>query len=331
MQRVGGEQYVRFAFDAAHAPVLHVAEGEIFRVETPTDDPYGALSAFREGRPIIPELTGRARDALAHMPPLANGVIGPIAVENCMPGDVLAVTIHTVEPGPLGYVSITPGVGPLRDSARYPDCRDPHVHVIEHLAGPSGTTRDGKARYSDTVTWDLMPFIGTLATAPQREVVSSLYGQGQWGGNVDCRDFRAGHTVFLNAYVGGGLLYVGDVHGGQGDTEFCGVADETTAIVELSCRVIKRAFLPNVRIVKPQSVVALGISKPLEAAVHEATINLMEWMRDSGISARNAYLRFSADPGFRIRIYQMVPGSACQFVVGAEYPNDRGISFSPHS
>jgi acetamidase/formamidase len=327
MQTAGGDRQVRFTFDATHAPVIHVSEGEIFRVETPTDDPYGALSAFRAGKPVVPTLTDRAREALGQVPPLANGVIGPIAVENCMPGDVLAVTIHSVEPGPLGYVSITPGGGPLHDSARYPDCRGPHVQVIEHVPGPSGTTRDGKARYSENVTWDLLPFIGTLATAPQREVVTSLYGQGSWGGNVDCREFRAGHTVLLNAYTAGGLLYVGDVHGGQGDTEFCGVADETTAVVELSCRVIKRTSLPNVRIVKPRSVVALGLNKPLEAAVHDAATNLMGWMQEGGASARDAYLRFSADPGFRIRIYQMLSGSPCQFVVGAEYPNDRGISF----
>ena len=64
---------------------------------------------------------------------------------------------------------------------------------IEHLPGPSGHTRDGKGVYSDKLTWDLEPFCGTLATAPEREVFTSLLGQGPFGGNIDCRDVCAGH------------------------------------------------------------------------------------------------------------------------------------------
>jgi acetamidase/formamidase len=323
MQTIGGAPHTRFAFDADDPPGLRVAEDEVFKVETPTDDPFGALEAFAAGRPVVAELTEAARRAFSHVPPMANGVIGPIAVENCAPGDLLAVTIHSVEPGPLGYVSITPGVGPLRDSTRYADCAGPHVRIIEHLPGPSGTRRDGRARYSASIAWDLMPFIGTLAAAPQREVMTSLLGQGRWGGNLDCREFSAGNTVLLNACVAGGLLYVGDVHGGQGDTEFCGVADETTAVIELSCHVIKRRAIPGVRVIKPDSIVALGISKPLERAVYDASFNLMEWMREYGIAPRDAYLRFSADPGFRVRTYQMVSDTAFQYVAGAEYPRSR--------
>ena len=82
-----------------------------------------------------------------------------------------------------------------------------------------------------------MPFCGTLACAPEREVFTSLLGQGPFGGNIDCRDVRAGHTILLNAYHEGGLLYVGDMHGGQGDTEFTGIADETRATIQLSATV----------------------------------------------------------------------------------------------
>ena len=62
-------------------------------------------------------------------------------------------------------------------------------------------------------------------------------GQGSWGGNMDCREIREGSTIYLNCYHDGGLLFVGDVHGSQADTEFYGIADETRAEVTLSCEV----------------------------------------------------------------------------------------------
>jgi acetamidase/formamidase len=323
MKQIGSEG-VAYSFDARHEPVLRVAEGEVFRIKTPTDDPYGAIAARIEGKPVSPDLTEASRRAFVHAPPMANGVVGPIAIENCCPGDVLAISIHAVEPGPLGYVALMPGVGPRHDTRKYPDCDGPHVHVIEHLPGPSGTTRDGRARFSESATWDLQPFVGTLAVAPERETHSSLFGQGPWGGNIDCREFRAGHVILVKAQALGGLLYIGDAHGGQGDTEFAGIADETTATVELSCQILKGKTISGLRIIKPQSIVALGLGRPLEQAVEQASFNLIDWLRDEyGIGPRESFLRFSADPGFRVRTYQMVSSGPVRYVAGAEYPMDR--------
>ena len=146
-----------------------------------------------------------------------------------------------------------------------------------------------------------MPFCGTLACAPEREVFTSLLGQGPFGGNIDCRDICAGHTIYLNAYHTGGLLYVGDMHGSQGDTEFTGIADETRATIQLSCRVIKDRHAPCVRIEKPDSLVAVGINLPMEHAVYDACNNMMEWFRDDyDISGKDMYIRMSCDPAFRV-------------------------------
>ena len=76
--------------------------------------------------------------------------------------------------------------------------------------------------------------------------------------------------ILLNSYHEGGLLYVGDMHGGQGDTEFTGIADETRATIRLSCRVIKNKKIRGVRIIKPKSIVAIGINLPMEHAVYDA-------------------------------------------------------------
>ncbi|MCP5199788.1 MAG: acetamidase/formamidase family protein [Gammaproteobacteria bacterium] len=323
MRTIKRRKVQKYAFDNRDKPCLRVKPGETFRVET--DDALSGMIADDSDHPKVMGFEGKHFASLAKATPgLFNPVVGPIYVDGCKAGDVLAVHIDWIDPWRYGFSGIIPGMGPLGDSLRYKDCTDGYVHVIEHLPGPSGHTRDGWGKYSDSLTWKLEPFIGTLATAPEREVFTSVLGQGPFGGNIDCRDIRAGHTVYLNSYNDGGLLYIGDCHGGQGDTEFTGIADETRATVQLSCTVVKNKRLPCVRIEKPDSIVAVGINRPLEHAVYDATANLMQWLEeDYGVPPRDLYVRMSCDPEFRIRVYQMVRISTIEHVAGAEYPKER--------
>ena len=323
MQKINRGEVTKYAFDWRDEPVLQVKQGESFQIET--DDALSGLIEDDSDNPTIHSFTDehviKLQDA---WPPKYNPVVGPIHIDGCEPGDLLAVHLEFIDPWRYGYSGILPGIGPLGDSLKWQECAEPHVQVIEHFPGPSGHTRDGKGKYSDRLTWDLQPFCGTLATAPEREVFTSLLGQGPFGGNIDCRDICAGHTIFLNAYHTGGLLYIGDMHGGQGDTEFTGIADETRATVQLNCTVIKNKRIPTVRIEKPESIVAVGINLPMEHGVYDACWNMMEWLRDDyGISLKDTYIRMSCDPEFRIRTYQMVRAVTLQHVVGAEYPKHR--------
>ena len=325
MQIIKRGEVTKYAFDAREEPVLRVKQEESFQVET--EDALTGLIEDDSDDPKVHQFVGDAHvDALnAAWPPKYNPVIGPIWVEGCEAGDVLAVNIEFIDPWRYGFSGILPGIGPYGESSRWGgQCAEPRVQVIEHLPGPSGHTRDGKGKYSDRLTWDLEPFCGTLATAPEREVFTSLLGQGPFGGNIDCRDVAPGHTVLLNSYHEGGLLYIGDIHGGQGDTEFTGIADETRATVQLHCTVIKNKRMPTVRIVKPESIVAVGINLPMEQAVYDACANMIDWLsEDYGIRPQDTYIRMSCDPAFRIRTYQMVRAITIQHVVGAEYPKHR--------
>ena len=139
--------------------------------------------------------------------------------------------------------------------------------------------RDGTGIFNEQVTWDLQPMIGTIGVAPDREVETSAVGQGPWGGNLDVRDVKEGTRVYMNCYHEGGLLYVGDVHASQGDTEFYGTADETRAELKLKCNVIKNKKLPFVRLEKEDSIISLYSYRPLENEVESPIISLMDWMR----------------------------------------------------
>lgn len=214
MKKILRGKVQKYAFDFRDKPCLRVKPRETFQVET--DDALSGLIADDSGNPVVHTMTGPHMAKLQRAwPPLYNPVVGPIYVDTCEAGDVVAVTIDWIDPWRYGFSGILPGIGPLSDQLSFPDCVEPYVHVIEHFPGPSGHTRDGTGKYSERLSWDLQPFIGTLATASEREVFTSVLGQGAFGGNIDCRDIRAGHTIYLNSYQRGGLLYIGDVHGGR--------------------------------------------------------------------------------------------------------------------
>ncbi|MBW2057535.1 MAG: acetamidase/formamidase family protein [Deltaproteobacteria bacterium] len=315
MKRIPRERANHFLFDPRIPPQLVVEPGERFVIETEDN-----LSGFVTSGGSVPDMEN-LRPRTLREPPEFNPLGGPVFVEGATRGDLLAVHVEEVVPGEVGSTSIIPGVGPFSDSKRWPELDEAYAHMIRHIPGPSGTTRDGKAVFADGVVWDLRPFIGTIGVAPDREVPTSLYGQGRWGGNWDCRDIKEGSTLYLNCFHDGGLLFVGDVHGTQGDAEFSGVANETKAEVVLSCEIIRKKQISYPRIETPDSIIALFATRPLEDGVKTAITYLMEWMiEEYELSPREAYLRIATDPDFRVNIYQMVRVGWINYTVGAQYP-----------
>tara|TARA_B100001123_G_C15340308_1_gene1034551 strand:+ start:1376 stop:2317 length:942 start_codon:yes stop_codon:yes gene_type:complete len=305
---------MKYEFDFHHEPLLRVAQGESFVVET--EDAGSGQIRSADVTPTLMELPTRNSE-----PAKSNPMGGPVFVEGAEKGDLLEVTIEQIVVDNQGFTNMRPGVGPLSDSLKWQSLQGPYVHIIKHLPGPSGTMRDGKGILNDKITWDLQPFIGTIGVAPEREVETSSVGQGPWGGNLDVRDMKEGTRCYLNCYHDGGLLYVGDVHGSQGDTEFYGTADETRSELKLKCRVIKNKSIPFVRLEKDNSIVSLYSYRPLEDAVEMAIVNLMEWMvTEYGVAERDAYMYTCINPEFRVNVYQMVRIGRIQYTVGAEIP-----------
>jgi acetamidase/formamidase len=149
---------------------------------------------------------------------------------------------------------------------------------------------------------------------------------------MDVRDICPGTQVLFPSYHNGALLYVGDVHACQGDTEIYGTAMETRSAVTLHCEVIENKRLPFVRLEKNTSIISLACARPLEEAVSRASIQLMEWLvRDYGCSQRQAYLLLGVNPDFRVNVYQMTPVGKLQYTAGAEILKSCLPGFTTHS
>ena len=238
MQRITRDQSLTYELSSLKKPLISVEQGESFQLET-WDAGSGLVTSSDDYVKI------RSSKNWQSDPPKGNPVAGPIFVEGAEKGDLLEITIESIEPVDYGWTMFAHDIGPLGDSIKWKDLSKGQIHIIKHLPGPSGTTRDGKGVLNDKHTWDLSPMIGTIAVAPDREVESTATGQGPFGGNLDMRDVKEGTKVYLNIYHSGGLLFIGDVHGSQGDTEYYGAADETAATVTASAKVIKNKTIPS--------------------------------------------------------------------------------------
>ncbi|MBE0477698.1 acetamidase/formamidase family protein [Candidatus Aerophobetes bacterium] len=315
MKTVSRKEKLNYVLSVDIPPVLRVAQGESFLVET--EDNLGGLVRSEEDLPTPENL----RPSTDYVPWKHNPLSGPIYVEGAERGDLLTVEIEKIEPAEHGHICTIPGYGPLANFSPWPELAEAYTHIIKHVPGPSGTRRDGKAIYKDNITWGLRPFIGTIGVTPDFESESSLVGQGVWGGNWDCRDIKEGTKLYLPCFHEGALLFLGDVHASQGDGEWSGMANETKAEVVLSCRVIKNKKISYPRLEKKESIIQLYTDKPLEGAVYKAIVNLMRWLvEEYGMTPRDAYFQISTNPDFKINIYQMVDVGRLHYTVGAEFP-----------
>jgi acetamidase/formamidase len=136
------------------------------------------------------------------------------------------------------------------------------------------------------------------------------------------KDVAAGVWVILNAYHDGGLLFFGDAHAAQGDSEYTGLADETAADTVARCHVVEQKRVPGVlRIETPESLIQVDSARntgSMERALNGAFIGMMRWLTEEyGMDQKEAYLHFTANPDVRIHTYQFV-GPAF-YVVGVEF------------
>lgn len=313
MKRIEREQSRKYAFDWRDEPLLRVKPGEAFEIET-----YDASTGYFK-TPEDKAIPGK-RPGFDRVPAMANPIGGPVFLEGAERGDVLAITIDDIVVDDYSWVAIGPRRGPLGESTRYPELSSDYTtRIFKHTPGKSGTTRDGTLHFNDKLSWPITPFVGTIGVAPDREVTTSIDGQGAWGGNLDIRDVSPGNRILLPIYHPGGLFYLGDVHASQGDTEFTGTAAETKATVRVKLDIIKKKRIPGMRIEKPNSIIAIHADRPMEVAVETATIYLMDWLiTEHGYTPTDAYCLVSTCPDFRINIYQMCKIGKLAFVAGAE-------------
>lgn len=314
-KKIRREEAVLTEFGAHLEPKLRVAPGERFLVET--QDAFFGQIKTEEDLPVSKNL-----------PPghsFVNPVAGPIYVEGLKAGDLLVFEIENIIPSQKGWTGFGTSFSNLAKNTDFPELQRTYSRITHHEPGPSGTTADGTGSFSviRKVRYPLHPLVGTIVTAPERGIENTLVSQGPWGGNIDCRDVCRGNKVILNTCHDGGLLFLGDTHAAQGDSEYTAMADEAAAEVLGKCEIIEQKRIPGImRIETPQSLIQVDSARnagSMERALNGTFIGMMRWLTEEyGMDTKEAYLHFSVNPEVRIRTYQFIAGVGA-YVVGVEF------------
>jgi amidase len=252
------ESDAKYAYDPEHASIGTVRPGELFEVECVE----GYSGYFRSPSDFTPE-SYAAAEAVKW------AVTGPITVAGAEAGGAVAVTIHDVEvvtPGVVTYGAYSPDVDPL---AWWDDESGADAYPVE----------DGYVRFDERTSLPARPLIGCLAVMPAEGGLHAKL-QGRYGGNLDCRELRAGATMVLPVAHDGAGLYFGDCKALMGDSEIVG-PPEVGAVVTASAEAVPRpASMEWPRIETADELMTLVSGQPLEWSARRAFRELLNWVAD---------------------------------------------------
>jgi amidase len=254
MQRFTADD-AKYAYSPEHAPIGTVQPGERFEVESVE----GFGNAFSSAADFTPAL-------YAHAETLKWAVTGPISVAGATAGGAVAVTIHEVEvttPGVVVYGGYT--------------ADEPLEWWDDESACELYPAEGGALRFDERTTLATRPLIGCLAVAPAEGTLHAKL-QGRYGGNMDCRELRAGATLTLPVAHDGAGLYFGDCKALMGDGEIVG-PPEVGALVTASAEPRERpASMEWPRLETADSMTTLVSGTPLEWSARRAFRELLNWV-----------------------------------------------------
>jgi len=256
--RLGSPLYIQ---DTATSGVRRLGKDKSFTFWTPDMEPAYRVAA---GEVVVMELSHGLPDSVTRDGTFrrtgendrVNPQTGPVFVEGIGPGDGLAVDILEVRVGDWGYSG----------------------GKIYELA-------DGFIHFDDRLRLPLSPMIGGVGVVPAEGRVDTRT-PGATGGNLDCKEVRAGSTLVLTARVAGGLVGMGDTHALQGDGEIAGQGIECDAEVLVRFRRLPEKLSERPVILRPEFVATLSAKDDLNEAAWEATDDMVALV--SRITGRDA-------------------------------------------
>lgn len=271
------KEELRYTF-GGHPPIMKLKPGTV--LETWTEDCFdGAVK--------------KPTDLPSQVAPIGhdNPQTGPFYIEGAQPGDILAVHILDLQPAREYAISSNyPGFGALTGTD-YTAVLNPPLpekvwwYTVDRQKGTVAAML-GKHKLEIPMS----PFLGCIATAPQKGEVRWTVTPEAYGGNMDYWNVKKGSTVYLPVNVEGALLQFGDGHLAQGEGEIIGTAVESALNVKVKIDLIKGRSIGWPRLETDDYLMSTGSYRPLEDAFRIAYKDLVMWLvEDYGMEMMDAY------------------------------------------
>ena len=272
------------AYCRDHRPALTVHPGD--RVTVGSLDASGYVDRQTEPGQQRPRLI---EDARGHC------LTGPIAVTGARPGQLLALRLISLTPGPWGWTVAAHADTPVTRRLGLVDAEASWLLWDIDSAAGTATESRGPVRA-------LAPFLGVLGVAPAEPGEhSTIPPRAGSGGNIDCRELVAGATLYVPVAVPGALLYLGDGHAAQGDGEVGGTAIECAMTTEVEIGLADDRPVGTVHAEAPAGRITFGFDTDLNAACGDALDAMVRWMQQlHGLDAATALALASTCVDLRI-------------------------------
>jgi acetamidase/formamidase len=198
---------------------------------------------------------------------------GPIGVRSALPGQVLAVEILSMRPGPWGWTLAAAFDNRLTRRLGVAD--GPPAWLLWEIDADEASAVD---HLGHEVA--LSPFLGAIGLPPEQPGPhSTLPPRAEGGGNIDCRELVAGSTLYLPVTVPDALLCLGDGHAAQGDGEVGGSAIECPMTTEVRLHLVNNPPVPGIHATTPAGLVTFGFDRDLNIAMGDAVDAMVGWMQ----------------------------------------------------
>lgn len=249
-------------------------------------------------------------------------VIGPVALENAQPGDVLKVEMVSLTPRvPYGVISNRHGKGAL--PGEFPENSGPQPGAsasspqlynnvskfvpIKQINGKwFGIVSAGEGKEAHI---PVAPFMGTMGVAPNISGKPNSVPPGDYGGNMDIHYLTAGATLYLPVQVPGAMFFIADPHFAQGNGEVALTAIEGSLRTTLRFTVLKagdpaipaKDKLTGPFAETPDYWIAIGLDPDLNEAMKKATREAVRFVSEKlGMDRATALAYLSAAADFEV-------------------------------
>jgi amidase len=252
----------RYYLDPNHTPAISVMSGDEVLVDL--HDTYtGQIQSEQDIRTKID-------------PTKLTPLTGPIYVIDAEPGNTLSVLIEDISVSDIGIMPVAPGLGVIG-------------RQVSEVSTKIFKIIGDHAVFSKSIHLPLKPMIGTIGVAPRGDRVRA-FTPGDFGGNMDLRAIRAGTEVNLPVFVPGALLYLGDLHGLQGDGELSGTGLEVAGSVTIKVSLIEGKSINRPRIFTEDCLMFVSSNRTLDQATEIVVSDAVQYLVDEfGLNFADAY------------------------------------------
>ena len=281
-------------YDANLPPILTIDSGDVISFP---DTWSHFLNEMQPGVPV--DTLARLRVDNPGKGP--HSIIGPIAVNQAEPGDVLEIRYQRIQPYEWGAVFNNPGS--LGTGLLPQDFSQGQIKYVDLDLGAM------QGKFMPNITVPLKPFQGTFGVAPPDGYfsplspgVTSSVPPGPHAGNLDLSELSEGSTLYVPVWQRGALIYTGDSHAVQGDGEISLTALETR-MKELRVQVVlhKQKNLAWPVAETDLHWIIMGLDKDLNKAMTLAAQNAIKFLSSQAkISSLDAYALCSIAVSFRV-------------------------------